>query len=165
MEQNAVDVEEQAGPSSTLPSMEMLQTMITAAVEAVMRASEADLVPHKVPRLDPDPLPDDGEEDVKGRFVQGTDLMDVLAYMRDNLGFSALVIASTEEDFLVQFHRPKPEFLPLHSSDKTVLTNEWKDLECPSFPHFLLKRYPLGGVSEVFPSNVEVDNLVAGLST
>ncbi|KAJ1092610.1 hypothetical protein NDU88_005720 [Pleurodeles waltl] len=154
VEQDAVDIKEQGGPSSTLPSLEMLQTMITAAVEAAMRASE-----------DPDPLPDDGEEDDKGRFVQGTDFLDVLARIRDNLEFSAPVMASTEEDFLAQYHCPEAESFPLHSSVKTVLTNEWKHLESQSFPRFLLKRYPLEGFSEEFPSNVKVDNLVGGLST
>ncbi|KAJ1091561.1 hypothetical protein NDU88_004680 [Pleurodeles waltl] len=144
--------------------MEMLQTMITAAVEAAMRTRKADPVPRKVPGLHPDPLPDDGEEDVKGRFVQGTDSIDVLAHIRDNLGFSSPVMASTE-GFVVQYHRPEPESLTLHSSVKKVLANEWKELEPQSFPRSLLKRYPLEGFSEEFPCNLKVDNLMAGLST
>ncbi|KAJ1170038.1 hypothetical protein NDU88_001919 [Pleurodeles waltl] len=148
-----------------LPPMEMLQTMIAAAVKAAMRTRKADTMPRKLPHLDPDPLPDGGEEDVKVNFVQGTDVMDILVFIREIWGFSAPVMASTEKDCLAQYQCPEPGSLPLHISVKRVLTNEWMDLECQFFPSFLLKWCPLEGFSEEYASKVKVDNLMAGLST
>ncbi|KAJ1161494.1 hypothetical protein NDU88_001979 [Pleurodeles waltl] len=101
--------------------MDLLQSTISALVEAPLRTREADPVPSKVPQLDPDLLPDD-EETVKGRFEQSTYLVEVLAH---NFGFLAPVVTLSEEDFLAHYQRTEPESvdeLPLDPVDKEIET-------------------------------------------
>ena len=62
--------------------------------------------------------------DIKGCFVQGTDLIQVPQHLRENVGFDPPAPApAPEEDFFLQYQCQGPESLALHSAASKVLTH------------------------------------------
>ena len=76
--------------------MDALQQLIADAVERALQAREG--LPAKVPHLDPDASTNPDEEDVRSRYIQEADLVQVLQLLRGNLFFFPLA-PSTKDDF------------------------------------------------------------------
>ncbi|KAJ1150583.1 hypothetical protein NDU88_003373 [Pleurodeles waltl] len=116
---NMSDVEEipaVAGPASEVSLALDLEGNVEVVGEAAFRAWEvAPLV--KV-------LPVEGhDKDIKWRFVEGFDLVEIMQHLRDNLGFASSAQALVDDYFFFTVSTWEPESLTLLTSIRHVVTN------------------------------------------
>ncbi|KAJ1162401.1 hypothetical protein NDU88_002869 [Pleurodeles waltl] len=169
--------QEQAGPSQSQAatlSLQEIQLLIQSAVAAAFRERGQQAAAMSLPTTKRQHIDSPsgvvrvrvrGEDDFRGRYVQGQELKEVLQHIKDNLALALTQMAEESGDFFLKHQRREPDSRSLYASIKKLLDNKWQDLDKNTFPRNIPKRYEIYDIVKDFSLAVNVDSVMAGLSS
>lgn len=140
--------------------------MIEAAVSKALQARPVPAASSRPRSLDParevSLSDDDGPSTSSGgKFISREERWDILAHVRDNLGFPPFQLEA-DGNLFPQYASPSRLGMPFQGPVKDMVLREWREVDKLQVPRFLQKLYLLEG-EDPLPHNLKLDSILATL--